>query len=142
MAAARQGGGHRNRGMRLTLLFYSQACLIMRQNASFAIRREFPATIFEFLDLFSSKFLEIWKIGFLDSQDQNQILNFCSICLYDKYFLYKPLFPSSQPLKPLKSRPQGQNLPGDPLIAHSDHQGPVSAQFCTTRDQRPPPILL
>ena len=33
-------------------------------------------------------------------------------------------------LKPLKSRPQGQNLPGFPLIAHSDHRGPVSAQFC------------
>ena len=36
--------------------------------------------------------------------------------------------PSS--LKPLNSSPRYQNLPRDPLIAHSDHQGPVSAQFC------------
>ena len=42
----------------------------------------------------------------------------------------KPHFRAPSPLKPLKSRPQGQNLPGFPLIAHSDHRGPVSAQFC------------
>ena len=42
-----------------------------------------------------------------------------------------PLFRAPRPLKPVKSRPRGQNLPGDPLIAHSDHRGPVSAQFCT-----------
>jgi len=40
-----------------------------------------------------------------------------------------PYFRAPSPLKPLKSRPRGQNLPGFPLIAHSDHQGPVSAQF-------------
>ena len=40
-----------------------------------------------------------------------------------------PFFPTPSPLKPLKSNPGGQNLPGDPLIAHSDHRGPVSAQF-------------
>ena len=34
------------------------------------------------------------------------------------------------PLKPSKLSPEGQNLPGDLLIAHSDHWGPVSAQFC------------
>ena len=41
-----------------------------------------------------------------------------------------PYFRAPSPPKPLKSRPQGQNLPGFPLIAHSDHRGPVSAQFC------------
>ena len=41
-----------------------------------------------------------------------------------------PYFRAPRLLKPLKSRPRGQNLPGDPLIAHSDHRGPVSAQFC------------
>ena len=33
-------------------------------------------------------------------------------------------------LKPLKSRPEGQNLPGDSLIAHSYHRGTCSAQVC------------
>ena len=45
-------------------------------------------------------------------------------------FIYGQYFRAPSPLKPLKSRPQGQNLLGFPLIAHSDHRGPVSAQFC------------
>ena len=40
-----------------------------------------------------------------------------------------PLFRAPSPPKPLKLRPGGQNLPGDPLTAQSDHRGPVSAQF-------------
>ena len=39
-------------------------------------------------------------------------------------------FRAPSPLKPLKSSPRYQNLPGFLLIAHSDHRGPVSAQFC------------
>ena len=37
-----------------------------------------------------------------------------------------PLFQAPKPLKPFKSRPRDQNLPGEPLIAHSDHRGPLS----------------
>ena len=37
-------------------------------------------------------------------------------------------FLAPSPLKPLKSSPRYQNLLGDLLIAHSDHQGPVSGQ--------------
>ena len=37
-----------------------------------------------------------------------------------------PLFRAPSPPKPLKSRPGGQNLPGDPLIAQSDHRGLLS----------------
>ena len=49
------------------------------------------------------------------------------IFLYDQYFLYKPLFPSSQPSKTFKkSSSRYQNLPSKPLTAHSDHWGPAS----------------
>ena len=41
-----------------------------------------------------------------------------------------PYFRAPSPLKPLKSRPQGQNLPGFLLIAHSAHLEPLSARFC------------
>jgi len=44
------------------------------------------------------------------------------ILRYDQYFLYKPLFPSSQPSKPLKSSPRYQNLPGESFTAHSDQK--------------------
>ena len=44
-------------------------------------------------------------------------------------FYINPLFRAPRPPGPLKSRPGGQNLPGGPLIAQSDHRGPVSAQF-------------
>ena len=39
-------------------------------------------------------------------------------------------FRAPSPLKPLKSRPQGQNLPGFLLRAHSEHRGPVLTPFC------------
>ena len=39
-----------------------------------------------------------------------------------------PYFRAPRPLKPLKSSPRGQNLPGDPLIAHSAHREPLSAR--------------
>ncbi len=64
---------------------------------------------------------------------QNKIwkfLDFFKNFIYARYFLYKPLFLSSQPLKPLKSSPRGQNLPGLLFTAHSVHRGPVPAQFC------------
>ena len=37
-------------------------------------------------------------------------------------------FRATRPLKTLKSSPRYQNLPGDPLIAHSAHLEPLSAQ--------------
>ena len=78
---------------------------------------------------------KIVKIVFSDSRDQNKILKFLDffkIFIYGQYFLYKPLFPSSQASKTLKiktARPKSTRG-GDPLIAHSDHRGPVSAQLC------------
>ena len=59
----------------------------------------------DFPDFFVKKSGKIRKICFLDSWDQNKILNFLDffkIFIYDRYFLYKPLFPSSQPSKTLK----------------------------------------
>ena len=49
---------------------------------------------------------------------------------YDFFYMtsisyINPYFLAPSPLKPLKSRPQGQNLPGFLLRAHSDHRGPV-----------------
>ena len=35
-------------------------------------------------------------------------------------------FRAPSPLKPLKSSPRYQNLPGESLTAHSDHRGPLS----------------
>ena len=35
-------------------------------------------------------------------------------------------FLAPRPLKPFESSPGYQNLPGESLIAHSDHGGPVS----------------
>ena len=45
-----------------------------------------------------------------------------SISYINPYFR-APRAPS--PLKPLKSIPRYQNLPGEPLTAHSDHRGPL-----------------
>ena len=67
---------------------------------------------------------------FLDSRDQNKIQFFFDFLYMTSISYINHYFRAPSPLKPLKSRPQGQNLPGFPLIAHSDHQGPVSAQFC------------
>ena len=39
-------------------------------------------------------------------------------------------FLAPRTLKPLKSNPRDQNLPGLLFRDHSDHWGPVSAQFC------------
>ena len=82
---------------------------------------------------FRKKFRKIRKINFSDSQDQNKILNFliCVNFLYMASISYiNPYFRAPSPLKPLKSSPRSQNLPGFLLAAHSDHRGPVSAQFC------------
>ena len=63
---------------------------------------------------------------FLDSQDQNKILKcfrflyMTSVSYINQYFL------APSPLKPLKSSPRYQNLPGESLTAHSDHRGPLS----------------
>ena len=65
--------------------------------------------------------------GFLGPKQNFEIL----MILYMSGISYiNPYFLAPRPLKPLKSRPQGQNLPGFLLRAHSDHRGPVSAQFC------------
>ena len=53
-----------------------------------------------------------------------EILYMTSISTINHHFL------APSPIKPLKASPEGQNLLGDSLIAHSDHWGPVSAQFC------------
>ena len=45
-----------------------------------------------------------------------------------------PYFRAPSPPKPFKSRPQGQNLLGFPLIAHSDHWGPVPAKVYLKND--------
>ena len=37
-----------------------------------------------------------------------------------------PYFRAPSPPKPLKSSSRYQNLPGEPLTAHSDHRGPLS----------------
>ena len=37
-----------------------------------------------------------------------------------------PYFRAPSPLKPLKSTPRYQNLPGESVTAHSDHRGPLS----------------
>ena len=84
----------------------------------------FPAHVFV------KKFGKNVKIGFLDSWDQNKILKFSwffymtGISYINHYFL------APRPPKPLKSRPQGQNLPGFLLRAHSAHREPLSAWFC------------
>ena len=74
---------------------------------------------------------KIVKIVFSDSRDQNKILKFWWFFYMTGISYMNPHFRAPRPLKPLKSRPQGQNLPGFLLRAHSDHRGPVSAQFCT-----------
>ena len=58
-------------------------------------------------------------------------LNFENLMIFYKPGIsyINPYFRAPSPPKPLKSRPQGQNLPGFPLRAQSDHRGPVSAQF-------------
>ena len=62
------------------------------------------------------------KIVKMDSRDQNQILNFswffdmASISYINHHFLAPRL------LKPLKSSPRSQNLPGEPLTAHSERK--------------------
>ena len=37
-----------------------------------------------------------------------------------------PYFRAPSPLKPLKSSPRYQNLPGESVTAHSGHRGPLS----------------
>ena len=54
---------------------------------------------------FVKKSGKIIKICFFDSRDQNKILNFFdsfNFFIYGQYFLYEPLFPSSQLSKSLK----------------------------------------
>ena len=76
---------------------------------------------------------KIVKIIFLDTWDQNKILK---VLIFSKFVYMASIsyinryFRAPSPLKPLKSRPQGQNLPGFTLIAHSGHRGPVSAKCC------------
>ena len=72
---------------------------------------------------------KIQKIGVSDSRDQNKNLKFLWFFYTAGISYINLFFRAPRPLKPLKSRPRGQNLPGDPLIAQSDHRGPVSAQF-------------
>ena len=74
---------------------------------------------------------KIVKNGFSDSRDQNKNLKFLWFFYTTSISYINPLFRAPRPPGPLKSRPRGQNLPGDPLIAHSAHRESLSAQFCT-----------
>ena len=91
----------------------------------------FPATISGFLDFFfRKKFGTSKKSFFLDSRDQNKILKFLWFFYMTSISYMNPSFLAPSLLKPLKSSSRYQNLPGFLLTAHSDHRGPVSAQFC------------
>lgn len=78
--------------------------------------------------------LKIWKIEkkrFFRSlgSKYNLVVNFdflymITISDINHHFL------ALSPLKPLKSRQRFQNLLGEPIVAHSEHQGPVSVQYC------------
>ena len=72
---------------------------------------------------------KIRKICFSDSRDQNKITKFLWFFYTTSISYINPFFRAPSPPGPLKSRPGGQNLPGDPLIAQSDHREPVSDQF-------------
>ena len=55
---------------------------------------------------------------------------------YEFWFSYiNPYFLAPSPLKPLKSSPRYQNLPGEPLTAHSDHKGPFPDPKTANIDQ-------
>ena len=73
--------------------------------------------------LFLKKSEKIVKICFLDSQDQKKIW----ICLWfsktTSMSYINPLFRAPSLLKPLNSSSRYQNLPREPLTAHSDHRG-------------------
>ena len=68
---------------------------------------------------------KIVKIVFSDSQQQNKILNFLSFYTTSISYINR-FFRAPSPLKPLYSSPRYQNLPGEPLTAHPDHQRPLS----------------
>ena len=123
-----------HRGVSLAITGASHSRLQGRPSCDFRKLR-FPEKLrFSIFRMFFHKhFQKIRKSDFLDSRDQNQILKILKYF----HFLYMTSisyinhhFRAPSPPKPLKSRPQGQNLPGFLLIAHSDHRGPVSAQFC------------
>ena len=79
---------------------------------------------------------KIVKIDFSDSRDQNKITKFSWFFYTTSISYINPLFRAPRPLKPLKSRPRGQNPPGGPLIVHSDHRGPVSCLLYTSPSPR------
>ena len=86
----------------------------------------------EFPDFFHKKSGKIVNIGFLTPGTKMNFWNFWTFSkiLYMASMPYmNHYFRAPSPLKPWKSRPQSQNLPGFPIIAHSDHREPVSAQF-------------
>ena len=110
------------------------SCVYPQQSSLAAVSLEIPGIVVSLeipvFPIFARKKSgQIVKIGFSDSRDQNKITRFLRFFYTTGISYINPLFQAPKPLKPLKSRPRGQNLPGDPLIAHSDHQGPVSAQF-------------
>ena len=86
----------------------------------------FPATLSGFLDFFvckqkngKSKKSFFWISG--------TKIRFRIILIYMTSILHiNPYFRAPSPLKPLKSSPRYQNLPGELLTAHSDHRGRIS----------------
>ncbi len=79
--------------------------------------------------LFRKKSREIEQKVFLDSRDQHKILKFVRFLFMTSISYINPYFRAPSPLKPLKSSPRYQNVPGESLIAHSDHRGPVSGSI-------------
>ena len=63
---------------------------------------------------------KIKKICFLDSRDQNKILNFLWFFYMTRISYKNPHFLAPSPLKHLKSISRYQNLTGEPLTVHSD----------------------
>ena len=108
--------------------------VVLRREVAGSSHSRFQGFRPQFLDFRNFCSSKIEKIYFLDSRHQNKILKFLSffsIFLYIASISYiNHYFRAPSPTKPIKSRPQDQNLPRFLLIARSDHQGPVSAQLC------------
>ena len=83
--------------------------------------------IFDFLDFFRKQSPENRQNRvFLDSRNQHQILNLFRFLYMTSISYINHHFRAPSPLKPLKSIPRYQNLPGESLMAHSDHWGTLS----------------
>ena len=76
--------------------------------------------------LLVKNFGKIVKIVFSDSRAQNRILKCLWIFNMAGISYINLHFRAPSDIKHFNSTPRYQNLPGEPLTAHSDHQGPLS----------------